>query len=121
MHPSAWVAGPPTISTQSTSQSTPGPTPALPSSPSISTTAYPGTRSDIAAEQLPYVFARHVEAIAVIVEGRPNPAGVHAMPRQREEAIGIMEAHGWSWPSVLDEPYPEITPGGVKYERIVVG
>lgn len=78
-------------------------------------------RPGLTAELLPFVFAKHVEAITVLMEGRINPAGVHAMPGQREDAIKLLESNGWSWPSIMDEPYPEVTPGGVKYERVVIG
>jgi hypothetical protein len=73
-------------------------------------------------EQLPFVFAKHVEAIIVLMEERINTEGTHAMSQnQREESVKLLEANGWSWPLILDEPYPEITPGGLKYKRVTIG
>ncbi|KXN86386.1 hypothetical protein AN958_10248 [Leucoagaricus sp. SymC.cos] len=55
------------------------------------------------------------------MEGRINPVGVDSMPLQREVSIRLLQFNGWSWPPLLDEPYPEITPGGLKYEQVVIG
>jgi len=52
------------------------------------------------------------------MEGRLNPAGANAIYGLREDAINLLEYNGWGWPAALDEPYPEVTLGGLKYERI---
>lgn len=123
VHPSAWVTGPPKVENTTTPRRNyalrPTPTISTPQSPQPITS--PTTQSSLTAERLPFVFAKHVEAIAVLMEGRTNPAGVHAMPRQREETIKLLESNGWSWPAILDEPYPEVTPGGLRYEQVIIG
>jgi len=74
--------------------------------------------SSTAAERLPFVFAKHVEAITVLMEGHLNPAGANAMSGLREDAMKLLELNGWGWPAALDEPYPEVSLGGLKYERV---
>jgi hypothetical protein len=80
----------------------------------------PAPQSKLTAERLPFVFAKHVEAITVLMEGRTSPAEVNGTPLLREVSVKLLEANGWSWPSILDEPYPEVTPGGLKYERVSI-
>ncbi|KAJ3575172.1 hypothetical protein NP233_g1292 [Leucocoprinus birnbaumii] len=121
VHPSAWISGPPAVQLNSNlSTHLPSrPTPTSTTSPHSPPMLAPTPPSTLTAKKLPFVFAKHVEAIAVLMEGRTNPAGVNAMPSLREDSIRILELNGWSWPSILDEPYPEVTPGGLKYERIL--
>ncbi len=123
VHPSAWAAGPPKVETISTPRRNyaPRPTPTYSTPQSTLPTNLSATQSGLTAERLPFVFARHVEAIAVLMEGRTNPAGVDAMPRQREETLRLLEHNGWSWPAILDEPYPEVTTGGLQYEQVIIG
>lgn len=117
MHPSSWISGPPTVQSSSipltilkhTSTISVPASQSRPKSPPASSTA---------AERLPFVFAKHAEAITLLMEGRLNPAGTNVMSGLREDAIKLLELNGWGWPAALDEPYPEVTFGGLKYERV---
>jgi hypothetical protein len=38
----------------------------------------------------------------------------------RSLAVQFAERNGWSWPTVLDDEFPPVTEGGLKYERVTI-
>jgi hypothetical protein len=72
---------------------------------------------------LTYVLFRHNNALLAIMQRPDVPElPIEQMEGPRQIAIATVNRLGWHWPAVLDEPFPEETPGqmGATYERIVV-
>jgi hypothetical protein len=45
---------------------------------------------------------------------------VRGLGISRSLAIQTVERYGWTWPAILDEEFPDSTPGGLKYERVTI-
>ncbi|KDQ64709.1 hypothetical protein JAAARDRAFT_28354 [Jaapia argillacea MUCL 33604] len=140
VHSSAWSSTPPEIPSSSTSPPPVGAPRALsppPSShlPSYTTTpqsrpiATPSYLSSppYASQQPPsnhpmaYVLSKHNNALSALSQVRFAPND-NAETQTRQTAINAVERCGWSWPPILDEPFP--APGneseGIKYERVTI-
>jgi hypothetical protein len=46
--------------------------------------------------------------------------GAEDVAFMRTVAISAVEQHGWVWPSILDEEFPAVTPGGLEYDRVII-
>ncbi|KAJ7507662.1 hypothetical protein B0H11DRAFT_1967984 [Mycena galericulata] len=115
VHPSAWSTTPPDI--QQPPIATPSP---LPPVSLFSSQAFPPRTPIFApANPLAYVAARHQQAINALEQLRVSHLDPD-MLAARYSAVQVVERHGWSWPSILDDEFPPATEGGVKYERIVI-
>ncbi|TFK43384.1 hypothetical protein BDQ12DRAFT_674891 [Crucibulum laeve] len=130
VHPSAWVTPPPVAPQHTpaspihprtmlpTNTSRPAPVPVYhtqhrrpPLAPPASTTPHP----------LAYIVFLHQNALLAL-EGRSmrTTAGVEGLQDLRSAAIQLVENNGWSWPTILDDSYPEPTEGGLRYECVNV-
>jgi hypothetical protein len=69
-----------------------------------------------------YVLFRHNNALLAIMQAPLVPEPEGHMESSRQLAISTLKRIGWSWPTLLDEPYPEVVPDetGAKYERTTV-
>lgn len=67
---------------------------------------------------LGYVCYKHARAIHVLMNGTHHSDGDGGA--WRAAAVEMLRQHGWTWPTLLDEDYPPLTPGGLKYERTTV-
>ncbi|KAJ7742462.1 hypothetical protein DFH07DRAFT_836546 [Mycena maculata] len=118
VHPSAWSTTPPDI------PQPPLATPATPPPPSpfLSQAFSPRTPFQpifAPANPLAYVSARQQQAFNALEQLRVSYLDQDTLAA-RFSAVQIVERHGWSWPSILDDEFPPATEGGVKYERIVI-
>ncbi|KZT72723.1 hypothetical protein DAEQUDRAFT_685893 [Daedalea quercina L-15889] len=135
VHPSAWTDGTPTLPSSS---SQPAPTPltvplAMPGPLPVSVPfSYPITPpvaspsmadpTMLAYTTLGYVYYKHASALSVFMNGTDRIEGANVGDTQRWRAVAIemLGHHGWAWPALLDEEYPQPTSGGLKYERTTV-
>lgn len=119
VHPSAWAGDPPDIST-----------PRSPALDDISSVPLPNPlHMDFPLEQptlssssryraIPYIASKHQNALKALATGVPPLSEDSGELRQAAKVA--IEKVGWAWPAVLDEPYPQFTPGGLGYQRIVI-
>ncbi|KAJ7591201.1 hypothetical protein C8J56DRAFT_934964 [Mycena floridula] len=117
VHPSAWSASPPTIS-QPVQQAQPPaqpfrmrPQPPQASLPAASNAGHP----------LLYVLYLHQNALIALMQGNLVLSRESSELQQSKElAMSTVERMGWKWPSILDEPFPAPSEGGLKYERTIL-
>lgn len=71
---------------------------------------------------LGYVCYKHARAMHVLVNGTDRGDGVSGenAASWRAAAVEMLRQHGWAWPTLLDEEYPPVSQGGLKYERTTV-
>ncbi|KAI0080648.1 hypothetical protein K474DRAFT_1657456 [Panus rudis PR-1116 ss-1] len=131
VHPSAWDGAPPSSADGSQ------PSPASSQIPSPQPQYAPGSQRQYTSQftyrsivppptgmPLPFIVHVHNVAIHVLTHGElpSNSVNPGQLIAQRSFAMQVLQAHGWFWPSILDEAYPmsaETVPG-VKYERVVI-
>lgn len=135
MSPSAWSSSPPEtpppppppfIAVPQPSQpmqSIPLSTPAVPQSASLSTVPH---------HAMSYVVWKHQNAMQALNNGRvvvckPGDPTSLILETSRPWAVQILERNGYSWPAILEEPYPGVDddgmaldslPEGAKYELV---
>lgn len=110
VNPSAWTSDPPNPPLP-----VPSPAPRLPQTPPPP----PSAPSSSGNNPLGYVFYVHQNALLVLVHGyiiqpRSEPTAA------KQIALQYLERSGWQWPSILDEPYPPPSEGGLKYDRSTI-
>lgn len=129
VHPTAWTSSPPTAPGSSPApSSTPSPAPQASRVRPHSTTTLaqdllrelqsqsPSTSPQPAVDLI-YVMHKHQTALQVLMQrGVPVAQPSNLM---RGPALRYVESLGWEWPSILDEDFPEYSPGGVKYTQVV--
>ena len=76
--------------------------------------------SDHTAEFMPleFILDRHNTALGVLMHGpRPAPSGLVNAGAAKAQAKLVLQMYGYSWPTVLDEEYPELAASeqGVRY------
>lgn len=136
VHPSAWMGSPPTQQPTASSQ----PTQVAPQTrPSLFPTEsrIAALRAQLQARPQPvapapaalpleFIQNKHDTATHVLIHGHLPTVQPQTVPRAnpatRAHAQNVLEMHGYSWPSTLDEDYPPPTDTneGVKYEQTVV-
>ncbi len=67
-----------------------------------------------------YVRYLHQKALHALSPSIIAPVEHSDSSQRRSEAIQVLERHGWSWPAVLDEPFPEASEGGLLYNATIV-
>jgi hypothetical protein len=81
-----------------------------------------------------YVVWKHQNAILALTSGRvlvnrPGDPTTFDLDTSRPWAVQVLEKNGYSWPAILDEPFPGIDddgvtlaslPEGVKYQQVTV-
>ncbi|KAF5369972.1 hypothetical protein D9758_001187 [Tetrapyrgos nigripes] len=129
VHPSAWTASPPTHHKEPLPNfSQPAPAPAhLPSpTPTISLPPQAARSQPVTPQpsqspnHLAYVAAKHRKALSVLMQRPLNLDDASQSDEARTEAIQLVERNGYTWPPILDEPYPPPEAGGVRYEVAVI-
>lgn len=134
VHPSAWSSSPPEVlqpapQAQSPYQTTPST--ASPYSPSYiypTRSTYFPTQAAFATQISPlslrpsveYVRHQHQKALYALCPSIAAPVDHLNLSHQRLEAVQAVERNGWSWPPVLDEPFPDPSEGGVVYDSTIV-
>lgn len=73
-----------------------------------------------------YVVWKHQNAIQALTSGRINvnrPGDPIALDlgTSRPWAVYVLEKNGYSWPAILDEPFPGIDEEGVVLDSLPVG
>jgi hypothetical protein len=73
-----------------------------------------------------YVVWKHQNAILALTSGRvlvngPGDATTVDLSTSRPWAIQVLEKNGYSWPAILDEPFPGIDNDGVALESLSQG
>ncbi|PCH41304.1 hypothetical protein WOLCODRAFT_118646 [Wolfiporia cocos MD-104 SS10] len=133
VHPSAWTSAPPSLPS---SLSPAANSPSVPSRPVSSSFPIPrpishrspvlGAMPSSTVTALSYIVMKHQTALGVLMKAGPppvnsSPAVIETDP-YRSLAMDHLRRRGWSWPSILDEPYPPAgdPDDGVKYEHVII-
>jgi hypothetical protein len=80
-----------------------------------------------------FVIWKHQNALHALTAGRvvvcrPGDPTSVVLETSRPWAVQVLEKNGYSWPAILDEPYPGVDeegipldslPEGVRYERVI--
>ncbi|KII95326.1 hypothetical protein PLICRDRAFT_48289 [Plicaturopsis crispa FD-325 SS-3] len=136
VHPSAWTSEPPQVHTSPTTTRAPIPSVTAPTHavhrPFRVNTTGPtrASRTPVFSTRLPneiglgYIRFKHHVALTALTTGTIlSPPTINPVA-DRAEAVRAVAAHGWSWPDILDEPYPAPTAdeqsAGVRYERVTI-
>jgi hypothetical protein len=69
-----------------------------------------------------YILFRHNNALLAVMQSPLQPEPAEYMEPAKRLAVSTLAQLGWSWPDLLDRPYPGVVPGeaGAKYERTFV-
>jgi len=73
-----------------------------------------------------YVVWKHQNAILALMAGRvivnkPGDPTTADLDTSRPWAVYVLEKNGYSWPSILDEPFPGIDEEGAVLESLPAG
>jgi hypothetical protein len=125
VHPSAWSSTPPDIpqATPAASSATPLPRPMPQNPPEIPISPATNFPPPIPqpTQPLAFVLLKHQNALRALTHGAVGQViNIPDLEASRSAAVQVVEAHGWSWPAILDEPFPAATAGGVMYERVTI-
>lgn len=67
-----------------------------------------------------YLRSLHQAALQTLIHARHLENRDPETSQSRILALQLVERSGWTWPSILDEPYPHGAGPGVKYEQVVI-
>ncbi|KAF9534157.1 hypothetical protein CPB83DRAFT_781454 [Crepidotus variabilis] len=120
VHPSAWTSTPPEI-------------PGAPISPSVTLPTLSSTFSVIPDTPPPtadgplhdrpmmtYIIHQHQQALSSLSASVEPPKALEFANTWRMVSRDGLEHHGWTWPAVLDEDFPTLSEGGLKYETATI-
>lgn len=135
VNPAAWSSGPPELPSSAST-----PSAALPSYFStpqpgqiMQPSAYPPRINNqpvgpggVQHHPMGYVVWKHQNAILALTSGRVlvNRTGDQTtfdLNTSRPWAIQVLEKNGYSWPGILDEPFPGVDDDGVALESLPEG
>ncbi|KAF8665557.1 hypothetical protein AX16_000016 [Volvariella volvacea WC 439] len=135
VHPSAWTSNPPEVPRPSRTTLTPTPTNSTHNPlPSVSMSNPPhntfSTAQHYITARLPvplpsplaYVQAKHDDALYVLMHGKlpRGPQNGQIADGLRTLAKQFVEMSGYAWADILDTDFPPATPGGLRYEQVVI-
>ncbi|KAI0693815.1 hypothetical protein BC835DRAFT_1415708 [Cytidiella melzeri] len=138
VHPSAWTGAPPThlrdfptIAPHTAQQPLlSAPIPQRFQRRDLATPAAPSPLHPVPVHPTPlpleFIHNKHNTALYVLINGTLPTLDTQMVPRvnsaTRAHAQRVLEMHGYSWPSVLDEEYPPPSAAsqGVKYEHVTI-
>ncbi|KAF7790894.1 hypothetical protein EIP86_001852 [Pleurotus ostreatoroseus] len=86
-------------------------------------TVYPEPAPQFAPTVPFYIVKRHTDAVHVLTHGQLPAQTTELSQATRNLAVATVQAAGWSWPPILDEPYPAASQSsteGVKYEQVTI-
>ncbi|THV08697.1 hypothetical protein K435DRAFT_708706 [Dendrothele bispora CBS 962.96] len=126
VHPSAWSSNPPNHHKEPVSSTpsvqAPTPTRTIPSMSQASQPAptLPRSSPSPTVDPLAYVLTKHRKALSILMQQPYSQDNSSQSEESRKLATQFVERHGYTWPVIIDESYPSLEAGGLRYEAAVI-
>ncbi|KAJ3542874.1 hypothetical protein NM688_g5926 [Phlebia brevispora] len=123
VHPSAWTGAAPSVPHTPATHSAAQPS-HIPARQTVRRQGYADVAPQYVGSIPLYIIKKHTDALHALTHGHVprSSSNTSENPLLRSQAVGAVQAAGWSWPTILDEPYPPSSQAteGVKYETVTI-